>query len=123
MRKGIILERLNGISEHIVVIENRMRTIRSATDFTTDDNGSVIFDSILMRLQSIGENIKKIEDLYPGFCIEQLGVEVDKIIRFRDLISYHYELMDTEIIYNIVTEHIQPLKNGVDQYLDRNKTS
>jgi uncharacterized protein with HEPN domain len=116
MRDQIIKERLEGIAEHITVLQQRMEGIASLADFKTEI-GEVIYDSILMRLQSIGENIKKIEDLAPGFCDEQLHIEAGNIIRFRDLISHHYELMDIQIIFDIVQNHIPSLKDAVDNYL------
>lgn len=94
-----------------------METIISAADFTSE-SGQIIYDSILMRLQSIGENIKKIEDLELGFCTGQLHIEVSNIIRFRDLISHHYEQMDVEIIFDIVQNHIPSLLKAVINYLN-----
>jgi uncharacterized protein with HEPN domain len=78
-----------------------MESITNPDSFKTEA-GQIIFDSILMRLQSIGENIKKIEDLQPGFCDDELHIEVGNIIRFRDLISHHYEQMDIQIVFDIV---------------------
>ncbi len=117
MPDQIINERLEGIAEHIAVLQHRMEGIISPTDFKTEP-GQIVYDSILMRLQSIGENIKKIEDLEPGFCEDQLHIEVSNIIRFRDIISHHYELMDIQIIFDIVQNHIPSLKNAVTNYLN-----
>jgi uncharacterized protein with HEPN domain len=116
MRDQIIKERLEGIAEHINVLQQRMEGVTSIDHFKTE-GGEVIYDSILMRLQSIGENIKKIEDLKPGFCDEQLHIDPSNIIRFRDLISHHYEFMDIQIIFDIVQNHIPPLKDAVYNYL------
>ena len=116
MPNQIIKERLEGIEEHITVLLHRMEGITSPANFETD-TGQIIYDSILMRLQSIGENIKKIEDLEPGFCDNQLHLEVGNIIRFRDLISHHYELMDKQIIFDIVQNHIPSLNEVVTNYL------
>lgn len=116
----IIKERLEGVAEHITVLQHRMEGIASSADFRTE-TGQVIYDSILMRLQSIGENIKKIEDLAPGFCDEQLHIEVGNIIRFRDLISHHYEHMDSQIIFDIVRNHIPSLNEAVFNYLNSGK--
>ncbi len=118
MPEQIIQERLEGIAEHIVVLEHRTKGASSPADFKTEA-GQIIYDSILMRLQSIGENIKKIEDIEPGFCKAQLHIEVSNIIRFRDLISHHYDLMDIEIIFDIIQNHIPTLKEAVTSYLNQ----
>jgi uncharacterized protein with HEPN domain len=115
MPDQIIKERLEGITEHIAVLQYRMESITNPDSFKTEA-GQIIFDSILMRLQSIGENIKKIEDLQPGFCDDELHIEVGNIIRFRDLISHHYEQMDIQIVFDIVQNHIPPLKESILNY-------
>lgn len=116
MPDKIILDRLNAIAEHIATIEERMAGVSIAEDFRTKE-GSVIFDAILIRLQALGENIKKIESLQPGFVDQKLSIDVDNIIRFRDIISHHYEKLDTEIIYNIIQNQIPTLKNAVINHI------
>lgn len=120
MPDRIIIDRLIAIRSHIQTIEKRMKAISKPSDFRTA-TGGVMFDAILMRLQALGENIKKIEEIRPGFIEEGLTIDVDNIIRFRDLISHHYEKMDTEIIYNIVTEQIPALKLAVKDHLKKNR--
>ncbi len=56
----IIQERLELIAEHVNIILNRMKKISAAQDFIAYEDGQILYDSILVRLQSIGENIKKI---------------------------------------------------------------
>lgn len=116
MPEHIIKDRLTAIKQHISIIEKRMKGINKPSDFRTS-TGGIIFDAILMRLQALGENIKKIETIQPGFIDEKLAIDVDNIVRFRDLISHHYEKMDTEVIYHIVTEYIPTLKLAVKSHL------
>lgn len=118
MHENIIHDRLIAIKEHIGIIERRMKGITKPSDFRTKAGG-IMFDAILMRLQALGENIKKIDELRPGYLDETLVINVDNIIRFRDLISHHYEKMDSEIIYNIVREHIPVLKSAIKEHLKR----
>jgi uncharacterized protein with HEPN domain len=84
MPDKIINDRLLAISEHIARIEERMDGIRQPSDFRTKA-GEIMFDAILIRLQVLGENIKKIESLQPGFVDQKLTVDVDNIIRFRGI--------------------------------------
>ncbi len=120
MPEKIIVERLNAILDHIETIELRMAGIKRAKDFTSPQ-GSVLFDAILIRLQALGENIKKIESYQPGFVDHQLSIDVDKIIRFRDIISHHYEKLDSEIIFDIVKHQIPILKEAVTAHLQQSK--
>lgn len=80
-----------------------------------------MFDAILIRLQALGENIKKIESFHPGFVDQKLSVDVDKIIRFRHIISHHYEKLDSEIIYDIVVHQIPELKEAINKHFQQAK--
>lgn len=68
-------------------------------------------------MQALGENIKKIESLHPGYVDHKLSIDVDNIIRFRDIISHHYEKLDSEIIYDIILGQIPSLKEAVKNHL------
>ena len=70
-----------------------------------------------MRLQQIGENVKKINLQKESFFEEKLLIDVDPIIRFRDFIAHHYEKTDYEIILDICKDHIPKLKNKIVKYL------
>ncbi|MBL7751601.1 MAG: DUF86 domain-containing protein [Chitinophagaceae bacterium] len=119
MPEPIILERLEMIVEHVNVINERMVSIGVAQDFVSSPDGQILYDSILTRLQSIGENMKKIEKLAPGFIEEQLKLDGTKIIRFRDILSHHYELMDQDIIYNICKTNIPELDAAIANYFSK----
>jgi uncharacterized protein with HEPN domain len=90
--------------------------IRIANDFNSQ-KGEMIFDAVLMRLQVLGENIKKLlkenREMFLG--IEE---EVTSIIRLRDLISHHYEKLDTEIVFEICTDYLPPLKLQIERLLN-----
>lgn len=116
MPNKIITDRLKAIMEHIGTIEERMVGINGPEDFR-NKAGEVIFDAILIRLQALGENIKKIESVQPGFVEQKLSVDVDNIIRFRDIISHHYEKLDTEVIHHIIINHVPELKEAVKKQI------
>jgi uncharacterized protein with HEPN domain len=109
----IIEDRLTLIGEHVDVILERIKKISSADDFTDTDDGQILFDSILTRLQSIGENIKKIESIQKGFTQRHLHLDPGPIIRFRDIASHHYELMDYQVVYDICIKHIPELATAL----------
>jgi uncharacterized protein with HEPN domain len=119
MHDPIILERLELILDHASVIGERMKKVPDADYFISLEEGQVLYDSILTRLQAIGENIKKIEKISPGFTEASLRVEASKIIRFRDIVSHHYELMDYEVVYNIATIHIPALQAAIREFSTR----
>ena len=61
MPDEIISENLLLISESLDLINTRFVNITQPDDFVLDDNGVVILDSIAMRLQVVGELLKKID--------------------------------------------------------------
>lgn len=117
MPDPLIIERLELILEHTTVILNRMRSVPDADWFNSGEPGQLIFDSLIARLQPIGENIKKIEVIEPGFTKNHLSQEAVDIIRFRDLISHHYELLDPQIIFSICKKEIPELHLSITNYL------
>jgi len=101
---------LETILDHILVCNKRFSEIHNPSDFISTDNGKTLLDAIVTRLQAIGENLKNIfrkhnllEENYPD-------VEWNKIIRFRDFISHHYEMLDYEIVYEICKDYLPRLE-------------
>ena len=89
-------EILEIILEHISVCEERFASIEQPSDFVNSSEGNLILDSIAARLQAIGENVKRVIKHYPDFQKKYPEVNWDDIVRFRDFISHHYELLTTK---------------------------
>ena len=117
MPDNIILERLELTLGHTGVIMQRMLSVPDAEWFIAGEEGEQMYDSIIARLQPIGENIKKIEKEEPGFTKKNLLLNPGDIIRFRDLISHHYELLDYQVIFTICNEDIPQLELSIRAYL------
>lgn len=107
----IIKDRIQLIIDGINIIEAYCSGILSKDDFLRNTETLKTLDAVIMRLQVIGENIKKIETLKPGFFSDIIDYDVTPVIRFRDFISHHYEKLDHEIIFEIITIEIPLLKN------------
>lgn len=73
-------------------------------------DGVTLLDAISMRLQVVGESVRKLQKKDPSFLSAYSQIEWDKIARFRDLVSHHYEQVDHEIVYDICRVHIPNLK-------------
>ena len=98
------------ILTHIEVCEKRFLKISEPKDFVSSEEGLLILDAVVTRLQAIAENVKriikknpKIEEIYPT-------IEWNKIVRFRDFISHHYDLLDYEVVYDICAFELNRLK-------------
>lgn len=117
MPDHLIIENLNGIADAIELIEIRFSTIAVADDLVMSPNGVLILDAICMRLQIIGELLKKIQKIDPLVLQGYAQIEWPNIMKLRDIISHHYDHVDHEIIFDICKNNIPALKKAIQQIL------
>ena len=72
MREVIIQERLERILESIILIKERTNNLEKAIDLVRKEDGGMLLDSVALRLQVIGEHVKKIDTLDPSIFIEKI---------------------------------------------------
>ena len=113
----MLSEKLMLILESIELIEERFSTIKIPDDLVLTAAGVMILDSISMRLQVIGEQIKGIDKLEPELFDRYSGIQWQNIMRLRDLISHHYQDIDHEMIFSICNVDLLPLKATLTQIL------
>ena len=94
-------------SAHLV--QERFTEISNPDDFVISHRGTILLDSISMRLQVIGESVKRLQKIDGSILRQYDEIEWDKIAKFRDLVSHHYEHIDHEIVYDICDAHIPKL--------------
>src|SRR5450432_4702306 len=112
-----IIDKCELISESIIAVENYGSNIHSSADFKKDKTEQLHLDAIMMRLQVIGENIKKISKIQNDFFSSVLHYDTTDIIRFRDFISHHYEKTDSAIVFDICKNEIPLLKEKINNFL------
>jgi len=105
------------ILEHIRVVEERFAEIKDANDFVKTNEGGILLDAISIRLQAIGENVKKINKRNPEIFHKHPSIDWENIIQFRDFISHQYELLNHEVIFNTCKVHIPKLKEVITSEL------
>ena len=108
--------------ESVELVEKRFSGIRLAEDFVLSPDGATLLDSITMRLQVIGEMVRKIQNLDIAFLHSYSDIEWDKLARFRDLVSHHYANVDHEIVFDICKVHIPKLKTVLKQICANHST-
>ena len=113
----VLQERLQLILEHASVIEERVQKITTDNSFLESKEGVLLVDSLITRLQALAENVKKIQKSDPVFFRDQLPLDVHPIIRFRDLVSHHYEMLDQAMVLQICKLHVPPFAAVVQTYL------
>lgn len=117
---AIILNKFEIIKESVLIILDRFKDVSAPDDFMTTPNGVMKLDSIAMRLQSIGESIKKIDKYRPELLRNYNEIDWNDIIKFRDFISHHYDLVNPEMIYNTCKEKLPILKSTIEKIINEN---
>jgi uncharacterized protein with HEPN domain len=117
MHEGQLIDYLELMIESTELIEERFTRIRSPEDFVISPEGVTILDAVSMRLQVVGESVRKIQKLDAAFLRRYSRIEWNKIARFRDLVSHHYDNIDHEIVYDICRAHIPVLKDTLKKML------
>lgn len=111
---------LDIILEHILVCEKRFKEIKVPTDFIETEHGKLLLDAIVTRLQAIGETIKKLLKLNSNLPVSHPNVEWNKIVKFRDFISHHYEMLDYEVIFDICDNDLNLLHEAISTEIEAN---
>ncbi len=111
MHKEFVQSSLESILESIEIIEARLSSIKNADDFMSTPAVVTKLDSISMRLQIIGELLKKIDKVDSNYLIKFRQVEWEKIIKMRDIISHHYDTINPEIVFDVCQNHLPVLKS------------
>ena len=88
--------------ESLERIPRRFFNIRSAKDFTQDEEGQEHLDSICMILMAVGEAFKQINRKTEGKLLARYPeVERSGVKSVRDMIAHGYFDMDAEEIFGI----------------------
>ena len=98
------------VEERINTTIERCGSVISVNDFLASPDKMDIFDATCMRLQTIGETVKNIDNLTNHeLLINYAGTPWRSIIGLRNIISHEYLSVDPEIITDIVKHNLSPL--------------
>ena len=117
MSEDEILDILDLMLESISLVQFRFAKIGESEDFVSTSDGVTLLDAISMRLQVIGESVKRIQKKDLSLLNRFAEIDWDKIARFRDLVSHHYDHVDHEIVYDICQNHIPRLKDTIGKMI------
>ena len=120
MHNEIILTKLEICLEHINAIEIYFGSCNSPEEFFRKNEG-LHYDACLMRLQALSENLKKISEKHPEVIQNLNYPHILYIIRFRDLLSHHYEKIEQDIVFDTCKINIPEFKKHLIQFISVNK--
>lgn len=121
MSDELLRARFEFILESVTLIQTWFQDIKSPDDYLATSLGKSHFDATLMRLQAIGETLKKIDAEKPQLFSMHPSSSWRDIIRLREIISHHYDQLSHEIIFNICSADLPVLKKDVLKIIEQLK--
>ena len=122
MSNSVYQYSLETIFGHLQICNKRFSYIENPSDFIDTENGLILLDSIVTRLQAIGELVKNTLKNNSNLQVNYPEIDWNNIIRFRDFISHHYEMLDYEIVFEICNDFLPKLENAIQLELNKYAT-
>ena len=92
--------------------------VRSKQDFLLSMSGMVLFNSTCMCLQSIGEAIRQVNNKTEGNLFSKYPeIPWKQIIGMRNILSHEYLSIDPDLIFDIISQEIEPLRETLGRVL------
>ena len=112
-----VKDRLEQISDSIDLIVSSCENVYSANDFLLSPDNVMKFDSCVMRLQAIGEQIGNI--LKEENCPFGKYPEIPWLAAYdmRNFISHEYANVDEEIVFDVIKEDLPRMQKAVKEIL------
>jgi len=116
--RELVLDILRKILWSVDTISKRFALIESVSDFVSSDEGVERLHSICMQLIAIGDSVKQLDRLTDGkLLLRYPDVEWKRIAGMRDILSHHYFDIDAEIVYEVCSVHLSPLRANIERML------
>lgn len=110
-------DRLEQIAESIDLVIDRCENVHTANEFLLSPDNVMKFDSCVMRLQAIGEQIGKI--LKEDNCPFDNFPDIPWLAAYdmRNFISHEYASIDETIVFDVIKEDLPRMKVAVKKIL------
>ena len=120
MSKDIMLDMLDYIRHQAEFIIETTEDVKELNDFLCSQSGMVLYNSTCMCLQTIGETVRKIDELTDRIFLDKCYPEVPwrSIIGMRNIISHEYAATDPEKVFNTIKLDIPTLLQKVDAIIE-----
>ena len=120
MSKDIMLDMLDYIRHQAEFIIETTEDVKELNDFLCSQSGMVLYNSTCMCLQTIGETVRKIDELTDRKFLDKCYPEVPwrSIIFMRNIISHEYAATDPEKVFNTIKLDIPALLQKVDMTIE-----
>ena len=113
-----IKDLLNFAQQQTDFILKSTADVRSKQDFLLSMSGMVLFNSTCMCLQSIGEAIRQVDNKTEGKLFSKYPeIPWKQIIGMRNILSHEYLSIDPDLIFDIISQEIEPLRETLGRVL------
>lgn len=119
--ENTVKDRLEQILESIDVITERCKDIQDCNEFFLSPGKMMLFDSVVMRLQVIGELVGKLLKEQTQPLAVHPEIPWVQIYDMRNLISHEYANIDEAIVFSVIKEERPQLRPVVEDLLKRAK--
>ena len=111
MSEDVLLEMLGFIMHQTEFIIETTSEVKDVDELLVTTTGMVLYNSTCMCLQTIGETVKKIDDLTDKvfFSVYYPQIPWRAIIGMRNIISHEYSATDPEKVFNTAKVNIPEL--------------
>lgn len=108
--KELVLQILERIEFTIQTILRRNESILSVNDYLNSESGLEKLDAACMLIQTIGENIKVLDNKTQcKLLVNYPQIPWKRVIGMRDYISHHYDGVDADVVFEVVKHNLPPL--------------
>ena len=112
--REIVVDMFQQVTEYLESARKSFETVPDVDFFRTSHPGKEKLASICMFLMAAGEQIKKIDQLTNGVLLSQYpNVDWKRVKTFRNIVAHDYVHIDSEIVFNICSNDIEPLLNTI----------
>ena len=116
--KELVRSLMVQVREWLLKINKRSQGLTRAGDFIASDEGEKTFDSICMLFISVGENLKRVDQMTDGRLFEKYPqADWTGAMGFRDVIAHQYFQIDHEEVFSIIQDNLETLLCSVEKVI------
>lgn len=120
MSKDVLLEMLGFIRHQSEFIIETTSDVKEVDELLVTTAGMVLYNSTCMCLQTVGETVKKINDMTDNgfFSVYYPQIPWRAIIGMRNIISHEYSATDPEKVFNTAKVNIPELLQVIETIIN-----
>lgn len=117
-QREVVLDLLQNIHNAIIQLQEWNKDVKSINDLLASPEGMKTLSADCMLIQAIGEGIKQLDKITDGQLFPlQPQIPWKQVKGMRDHIAHGYFDINTDLVWNVITEDIAPLKDAIANFI------